>query len=77
MLTSYWRLTSANIRRLANKKAFEIIKEWLELCRAKRKLDFNIDSLIGNALHNALKNRVQTDATRHTEGKGIPQFTRP
>ena len=44
-----------NIRGLANKNAYEIIKEWLELCAAKRKLDFNVDSLIGNALHNAVK----------------------
>ncbi len=29
-----------------------IIKHWLELCAAKRELDFNADSL-GNALYNA------------------------
>ena len=44
-----------NFRRLANKKAFEIIKEWLESCSARRKLYLNVNSLISNALHNALK----------------------
>ena len=61
-----------NIRRPANKKAFEIIKEWLELCSARRKLDFNVNSLISNALHNALKScykpmRLDTLKARNPE----------
>jgi Primase X len=61
-----------NIRRLAYEKAFEIIKQWLELCAAKRQLDFNVDSLISNALHNAKNSgykpmRLDTLKTRNPE----------
>ena len=44
-----------NIRRVENKKAFEIIKGWLELCSVQRKLNFPATYLINAALLNAQK----------------------
>ena len=44
-----------NIRQLKYEIAFKIIKNWLELCTAHRKLDFIADSLTDNALSTARK----------------------
>lgn len=44
-----------NIRQLQFDAAFTIIKSWLELCAAQRKLDFNTQYLINQALVNARK----------------------
>jgi hypothetical protein len=44
-----------NIRQLQFDAAFTIIKSWLELCAAQRKLDFNANYLINAALVNASK----------------------
>ena len=48
-----------------------IIKRWLESCGAKRKLDFDVDYLIGNALRNAKNSgyrpmRLDTLRTRNS-----------
>ena len=61
-----------NIRQLDYEASLIIIRHWLELCAAKRKLDFNVDSLIGSALHNAKNSgyrpmRLDTLRTRNSE----------
>ena len=42
-----------NIRQIEYEKAVEIIKIWLEICNCLRKIDFNSDYVIGNALSTA------------------------
>ncbi len=42
-----------NIRRLGYEVSMPVIKRWLKLCAAKRNLDFNVNYIIGNALHTA------------------------
>jgi hypothetical protein len=44
-----------NIRRLQRDESYTIIKSWLELCSARRKLDFNPGHLINAALANVRK----------------------
>jgi len=44
-----------NIRKLQYQESFEIIRNWLSICAIARRLDFNEDYLIKNALANARK----------------------
>jgi hypothetical protein len=48
-----------NIRQLQYDEAFTIIKSWLELCTAQRKLDFSANYLANTALVNAKKSNYK------------------